>query len=123
MVVVAQGHHQVEHLAQGRLALHVSPEFIGLIIVFVAAGDGPLGIGPRQQHIGTVGKALPRSQRRGVLELEGGQLRFIDDRLAIAQSKGVAGVAPVLEDLGEPILVQQAKLDVVVRPVLSLASP
>ena len=123
MVVVAQGYHQVEHLAQGRLALHVGPEFVGLIVVFVAAVDGSLGIGPRQQHIHAVGKALPIPQCCGVLELERGQLGVIDDWLAIAQSKGVAGIAPVLKDLGKPILVQQAKLDVVVRPVLGLTGP
>ena len=117
VVVVAQGQHQVQGIAEGGLALHVAADLVQVVVLLVAAHDRAVRVGPRQQGVDAVGEALAAAQAGGVLGLEHGQRRPVDDGHARAQQVGAARIAPVAEGLEEPVAVEQAQLGVVVLPV------
>ena len=106
VIVVAQRHHHVEHVRQRRLTLQIGAELVDLVVVLVAAIDRAFGIGPGKQRISSVGKVLPHTQRSRMLDLKSRQLGVVDNRTAVAQQKGVAGIAPILVDLSKPVLPQ-----------------
>ena len=123
VVVVAQGQDQVQRVSEGGLALHVAADLVESVVLLVTAHDGAVRVGPRQQGVDAVGEALPPAEGGGVLRLEHGQRRSVDDGHARAQQVRAAGVAPVAEGLEEPVAVEQAQLRVVVLPADRLRAP
>ena len=123
VVVVAQGQHQVERVAQGGLALHVAAELVEVVLLLVPAHDGAVGVGPRHQGVEAVGKALALTQAGGVLRLEHVEGGPVDDGNAGAQQIRAARIVPVAEGLEEPVAVQQPQLGVVVLSVYRLRRP